>query len=301
MFFRESDKQLCAIWCLMIMKKALLIVSTALALLLSLMVTSHCFMTKADSPEFIRFPDFIRFTDSGITVFSPLNETYSECPVLNVCLYSAGVLSGVDPGISMNYSIDGVYGGVVPLKGDGEMHVMTRANGFVVLPELGEGSHCLTLYLYGLNQRSHEPKYLSSINIVYFTIGGASSVADSTSTHATLTLPPAPTSTPMSPSLSTDSSSTSSPLCSGSPTQQSSSTPTLSPNSTTEVQDSSTPDSSLLASSSPASSGAFVDSSVVSLLNGAIVLGIVIICVILLVYFWKFRETEIGKVILQVT
>ena len=51
--------------------------------------------------------------------------------VLNVTLHSAGNLGSLDPNVSMNYSIDGLYNGTVPLQSNGEIHVETTAIGTV--------------------------------------------------------------------------------------------------------------------------------------------------------------------------
>ena len=156
------------------------------ALFFTLLITAYHCPVKANSNDFITF-------DSGITVYSPLNTTYYDFPlVLNVSLYGAGNMGGLDPQISMTYSIDGVYNGSVPLRSDGELHVVTNALGTVNLPNIPEGSHYLTLYYYGLNQRTYEPKYLSYIDTIYFSTIGQSA-ASSPTTNPTLTYAPSPT------------------------------------------------------------------------------------------------------------
>jgi hypothetical protein len=136
------------------------------ALLISLLATACPCPVKAASTDYIGF-------DSGVYIYSPLNVTYQyNNLVLNLGLSGAGNLGGLDPQISMNYSIDGIYNGSVPLMSNGEMHVSTRAVATVNLPEVPDGSHTLTIYLYGLNQRTYEPRYLSYVNTIYFsTIG----------------------------------------------------------------------------------------------------------------------------------
>ena len=134
-------------------------------LAISLLITVNSDIVRADSD------DFIRFLDSGVTVFSPLNTTYhSQTPILNVTLYGAGNFGSIDPEISVNYSIDDMYTGSVYLRSNGEMHFITNAIGVAALPELPSGSHCLKIYLYGWNQRSYEPRYLSYTNTIYFSI-----------------------------------------------------------------------------------------------------------------------------------
>lgn len=120
---------------------------------------------RADSNDFISFP-------SGITLFSPINSTYnSQHLTLNLTLYSAGSMGYIDSRISMNYSIDGKLNGHVPLTvSNPGVHVITNGAGLVSLPELSEGSHSLTLYLEGFNQKYHEPRFLSYVDTVYFSI-----------------------------------------------------------------------------------------------------------------------------------
>jgi hypothetical protein len=140
------------------MKKEIFTAIAISSLLISLMATICSYPVRADST------DSIHFIDSGVTIFSPVNMTYHYTDlVLNVGLASAGVLGGLDREISMNYSIDGIHNGSVPLESNREIHMTTTAVATVVLPELPDGSHCLTIYLYCLNQRTYEPKYLSFI------------------------------------------------------------------------------------------------------------------------------------------
>jgi hypothetical protein len=179
------------------MKKEVLTAIAISALLISLLATVCSYLVGADSA------DSIQFLDSGVTVFSPLNMTYYyQNPILNVTLYGAGYLGSIDPEISMNYRIDNIYNGSVHLRGNGEMHVVTTAVGTAALPELPSGSHYLTIYLYGWNQRSYEPKYLSFNNTVYFSIVGTNPTSSPTPTPLITPSPsPSPNITP-SPSPS---------------------------------------------------------------------------------------------------
>jgi len=130
---------------------------------------------------FAGLPDHTRFAFgesdtyiySGITFFSPLNRTYAYGHLaLNLTLYSAGMMGSIDPRISMNYSIDGKLNGSVPLTiSNPGLHVVTNAAGFVNLPELPEGSHVLTIYLLGHNQKTANPKYVPYVESVYFYVG----------------------------------------------------------------------------------------------------------------------------------
>ena len=71
--------------------------------------------------------------------------------VLNLTLNPDGTMGELDPQISMHYSLDGSYFGSVPLKSNGEVQYQTTAIATINLPKLTDGSHELTIYLYGLN------------------------------------------------------------------------------------------------------------------------------------------------------
>jgi hypothetical protein len=141
-----------------------------LAALLSSFMAAYTLQVRADGADSISFP-------SGVTVYSPLNMTYnSRYLTLNLALYSAGSMGSIDPQVSMTYSVDGKYNGSVPLEvSNPGLHVVTNAAGLVNLPELPVGSHCLTIYLYGHNQKSYDPKYLSYVDTVYFSISADAS------------------------------------------------------------------------------------------------------------------------------
>lgn len=53
------------------------------------------------------------------------------------------------------------------------VHIVTNAAALVNLPELSEGKHTLTIYLYGFNQRTYQPQFLSYVNTVNFVIDSA--------------------------------------------------------------------------------------------------------------------------------
>jgi hypothetical protein len=150
--------------------KRRIILLLAFAALLSSLMAACPISAKAESTDFLSFP-------SGVTVYSPLNMTYnSRYLTLNLTLYSAGNMGNIDPQISMTYSVDGKYNGSVPLEvSNPGLHVVTNAFGFVNLPKLSEGSHCLTLYLFGHNQKSLNPKYLSYVDTVCFSISADAS------------------------------------------------------------------------------------------------------------------------------
>jgi hypothetical protein len=109
---------------------------------------------------------------SGITIYSPLEKTYNTNTLtLDIFLYSAGYINGLDPAVSLNYSIDGSINGPVPItKQNSEVHVVINAVAKLTLPPLSDGEHTLTLSLYGHNQRTHEPKYVSYVDTVHFSV-----------------------------------------------------------------------------------------------------------------------------------
>jgi hypothetical protein len=145
-------------------------------------------LTSGDSTGSIYF-------NSGINLYSPINQTYySPFLTLNLTLRNAGYFGDVDPRVSMHYNIDGEYSGAVPLVSDNVIQMFTRAIGRVDLPELSNGSHCLTLYLYGYNQRSHNPEFLPYMEKVYFSIDYT---INSPTPSPTIT--PSPTPTPGGP------------------------------------------------------------------------------------------------------
>jgi hypothetical protein len=100
-------------------------------------------------------------------------------------------MGSLDRQIKMSYSIDSINIGSVPLKSNGELHVVSTAVGTVNLPELSDGQHTLTIKLYGLNQRTYQPKYMWYVNTVQFSTYNADPVLNQ-STNPTMT----PTSTP---------------------------------------------------------------------------------------------------------
>ncbi len=91
---------------------------------------------KADSADSIVF-------SGGVTLLSPVNTTYeSNFLTLNVSFEWGEGLQ-----CSLNYTIDGNYGGPVPLTLENpELGlIIATASGTVQLPELSNGSHCLTI------------------------------------------------------------------------------------------------------------------------------------------------------------
>jgi hypothetical protein len=80
---------------------------------------------------------------SVVKILSPCNETYaSKFLTLNVTF----TFGGLD--YTLTYAVDGKNGGPMPFEvvnPDNQMHVMYTAFGVVNMPELSEGSHCLTV------------------------------------------------------------------------------------------------------------------------------------------------------------
>ena len=150
------------------MNKTLLTAISFSALLISLIVTAYPYPVRADST------DAIRFIDSGVTIYSPVNMTYYYGDLfLNVSLYSAGILGGLDPEISMNFSIDGIVQWFSsPKEQWRNSHDVQSSWNSWLYHQLPNGSHYLTICPYGFNQRSYEPRYLSSANTVYFSTTG---------------------------------------------------------------------------------------------------------------------------------
>jgi hypothetical protein len=126
-----------------------------ISVLFALLVANN-HLVKADSADFISF-------SSGVTIFSPLNRTYtSKFLTLNF-----SIACGLGIRYSLKYSIDGKYGGPMPyvIKNPEEWHVVYYGTGLVKLPELSEGAHSLTVYLEtNMNNNHIRPLYVDTIN-----------------------------------------------------------------------------------------------------------------------------------------
>ena len=163
-------------------------------LLVSLAAGIH--IVKADSNDYISF-------SSGVTIFSPINETYnSNFLTLNLTF---GCGAGIQ--CSLNYSLDGKYEGPIPLvfNNSAGFHMITPATGLVQLPELSEGSHRLTIYVeadlndyHGANPPGAPFKpttpngsdYVASwANTVYFVIDLGADTLDSTPPNISILSP----------------------------------------------------------------------------------------------------------------
>jgi hypothetical protein len=111
---------------------------------------------EAESNGYIAF-------SSGVTLFSPLNRTYtSKFLTLNFSF-----ACGMGLRYSLSYYIDGEYGGPMPyvVKNPEELHVVYHATGLVNLPELSEGLHSLTINLQVAPSSNHiKPSYTDTVN-----------------------------------------------------------------------------------------------------------------------------------------
>jgi len=113
------------------------LVLLTVSMLLALLIGTQRF-AKAQTAAEIVYP-------GGVTLYSPLNETYSsQFLTLNV---SFGWGLGLQ--CSLNYSVDGNYEGYIPLvclNPPGVFNVVNPTAGSLQLPQLSDGTHCLTIY-----------------------------------------------------------------------------------------------------------------------------------------------------------
>ena len=126
-------------------------------IVISLVASVH--IVEADSTDAIHFY-------SGVTLFSPLNQTYTS-RYLNLN-FSVGCGWGIK--YSLSYDLDGKYGGPMPfaIKNPEELHVVYYGFGLVRLPKLSEGTHHLTVTLKTSENSEHiKPLY---VDTVYFSV-----------------------------------------------------------------------------------------------------------------------------------
>jgi hypothetical protein len=150
------------------MKKATLTAIAISALLISFIGSMNSYPVKADSADSIKF-------DSGVTIYSPLSKLYNYRNLtLNLSIGMVGMIHSdgqpVTGPVAMNYSIDGQYSGRVPLWSNAGTHMIISGYGIMDLPELPDGGHTLTIYLYGYNMQGYQPQFKSYTNSVYFLI-----------------------------------------------------------------------------------------------------------------------------------
>ena len=103
------------------------------------------FTTQNSEDQIPDSPESMTFT-SGVTLYSPVNITYSS-KLLTLNL-TAVVGRGID--CTINYNIDNQHTGTVPytfMFPDElhDLHIQNKVKGTVNLPELTEGTHNLTL------------------------------------------------------------------------------------------------------------------------------------------------------------
>ncbi|PVX24979.1 MAG: hypothetical protein CW716_08980 [Candidatus Bathyarchaeum sp.] len=118
-----------------------------------------------DSVDYIGFYAF--------TLYSPLNRTYYSSSVPIEISFTAGL--GIKYTIS--YTLDGTYGGTIPFEVENstELHVMYPAKGYLMLPELSDGSHNLTITLFASGYQMGYPYFTGSVQ---FTIDTQNQPAD---------------------------------------------------------------------------------------------------------------------------
>ena len=122
-------------------------------LVFSTVSVTQVHMVEAESADYIQFYAF--------TLYSPLNRTYNS-RLLNLSLtFSAGL--GIK--YSLSYNIDGEHEGDIPFKIENpkELHVIYRANGYLMLPELSEGTHNLTINLLASGYQFGNPYFTGSV------------------------------------------------------------------------------------------------------------------------------------------
>jgi len=111
------------------------------------------FTTKETIPNSI---EPMTFT-SGVTLYSPVNTTYSS-KFLNLNLTA---MVGMGINCTITYSIDNKHHGIVPLKDPGELHVTYKVKGNVALPELTQGTHNLTLQVVSILNNGQDSRTMN--------------------------------------------------------------------------------------------------------------------------------------------
>lgn len=139
---------------------------------------------------------------SGVHLYSPLNTTYTSSTVPINLTFDMGIPS------ELNYTLDGVYSGDIPLTyvNGSEVLYLSDYTGIVELPQLEDGTHCLTITVdaelndyHGANPPG-EPFVATNpegtnfsavwVHTIYFTIDTATSAPTQSATPS-----PTPTST----------------------------------------------------------------------------------------------------------
>jgi len=118
---------------------------------------------------------------SGVTVYSPVNTTYTTNNVILNLTFMWGL--GMD--CSLNYSIDEAEQQPIPLvKQDSDIHVTVPFTGSVELPPLANGQHILSIYV-----SAESASYSNAwTHIICFTIDGDSNIIPEFSSWLILSL-----------------------------------------------------------------------------------------------------------------
>lgn len=153
-------------------------------------------IAKADSNQPLTF-------SSGLTIYSPLNKTYSS----NLLLLNLTFGSGAGLQTSLNYSIDGEYQEPITLTFNSTtgFHFIYLGYGLVQLPEFSNGQHVLTVNVeanlndyHGANPPGAPFKpvapnssdyFASWVHTIYFTVDASEAVPTSSSPTRTPTVP----------------------------------------------------------------------------------------------------------------
>jgi hypothetical protein len=130
---------------------------------LAILLFSMIFFSLSASSRIVEADpaDAIHFY-SGVTLFSPLNQTYTS----RYLTLNFSIACGWGIRYSLSYDIDGEYGGPMPYenKNPEELHIVNYRFGLVKLPELSEGSHRLTVTLKTSENSEHiKPLYVDTV------------------------------------------------------------------------------------------------------------------------------------------
>ena len=170
------------------MRRAILALTTVLGIIFLMQPITQVPVANADSNEPITF-------SSGLTLYSPLNKTYSSNVI--ECNGTFDSPKGVQS--SLNYSIDGTdQGGLLwPLDANSITNPdIYTIDGTFQLPQLSDGSHQLSIGILEElldNSDINSPKlinFTSWVNTAYFSISTNQSIN------------PTPTPTPIVPEFS---------------------------------------------------------------------------------------------------
>jgi hypothetical protein len=102
---------------------------------------------------------------SGVCLYSPLNRTYATSLVPLNLNFSKGM--GMD--CNLSYSLDGQSSHDIPLTviPGQELHITTETEASLQLPQLSDGTHCLTIIVNASADGSYTHSW---VHTVYFTV-----------------------------------------------------------------------------------------------------------------------------------